>query len=72
MVGIIPIFIAFAFLGLCLFWDSTRFKNMNFSLFTLFAAMNGDSLYDIFRDISNFRFLAALIFLVFFVFCSIV
>ncbi len=72
MAGIIPVFIGFAFLGLCLFWDSNRYKNLNFSLFTCFAAINGDSLYDIFYDISNFRFLAAMVYLMFFTFCGIV
>jgi hypothetical protein len=72
MIGIIPVFIGFAFLGLCLFWDSNRYKDLTFSLFTCFAAINGDSLYDIFYDISNFRFLLSLIYLMFFTFCGIV
>jgi hypothetical protein len=72
MTGIIPVFIGFAFLGCCLFSDSNRYKNINFSLFTCFAAINGDSLYDIFYDISNFRFLAAIVYLMFFTFAGIV
>lgn len=71
LIGIVPVFLAFVFLGMCLFWDSNRYHNVNYGLFTCFAAMNGDSLYDIFYDISSFRFLAALVYFILFTFCSI-
>ena len=72
MTGIVPVFFGFAFLGLCLFWDSHRFQSISYSMFTLFAMMNGDSLYDIFYDISVFRFLLAQLFMYVFIFCGIV
>eukprot|EP00347_Sterkiella_histriomuscorum_P020416 403337889 len=72
MSGIIPLFFGFAFLGLCLFWDSSRFKTLNLSLFTCFAMMQADSLLDIFYQITAFRFLLAIVFMLVFVFCGIV
>lgn len=72
MSGITPVFLGFVFLGICMFWDSNRYKNFTTSSFTCFAAMNGDSLYDIFYDITNFRFLLGMGYLMFFTFCGIV
>jgi hypothetical protein len=71
LIGIVPVFLGFVFLGMCLFWDSHRYHSVNYGLFTCFAAMNGDSLFDIFYDISNFRFLAAITYFCLFTFCSI-
>jgi hypothetical protein len=56
-IGIMPIFIGFTFLGLCLFWNSERFTNVSDVMKALFAIVNGDSVYDIIVDIvdkSNF------------------
>ena len=72
LIGIVPVFFGFAFLGLALFWDSYRYRNIMSSIFTCFAAMNGDSLYDIFYDIINFRFLLGMAYLMIFTFCGIV
>lgn len=71
MVGIVPVLIGFAFLGLSLFWDSARFKSFGTALFTCFAAMNGDSLLDIFYDMTSFRFLLGMAYLMIFTFCGI-
>lgn len=72
LIGILPVFFGFAFLGLCLFWDSYRYKDLSTAMFTCFAAMNGDSLLDIFYDITDFRFLLGISYLMFFTFCGIV
>lgn len=72
LIGIVPVFFGFAFLGLAFFWDSYRYRNLSSSIFTCFAAMNGDSLYDIFYDIINFRFLLGMTYLMLFTFCGIV
>lgn len=71
MVGIFPFFMGFVFLGLCLFFESKRFSTPSDSMFTLFAMMNGDSLLDIYSDISYWRFLLANLYTYFFVFISI-
>ena len=52
-IGIMPIFIGFTFLGLCLFWNSERFTNVTDVMKALFAIINGDSVYDIIVDITN-------------------
>lgn len=48
MIGVFPFFMGFAFLGLCLFWESEKFSSPSYSMFTLFAMMNGDSLIEIY------------------------
>ena len=56
-IGIMPIFIGFTFLGLCLFWNSERFTNVTDVMKALYAIVNGDTIYDIIVDIvgkSNF------------------
>ena len=52
-IGIMPIFIGFTFLGLCLFWNSERFTNVTNVMKALFAIVNGDSVYDIIVDITD-------------------
>ena len=53
LIGIMPIFIGFTFLGLCLFWNSERFTNVTDVMKALFAIVNGDSVYDIIVDITD-------------------
>eukprot|EP00347_Sterkiella_histriomuscorum_P001498 403371804 len=71
MVGIIPFFVGFAFLGLCLFWETRRFNCPSTAFFTLFAMMNGDSLTEIHSDLSYSKFLIGNLFMYIFVFISI-
>ena len=52
-IGILPIFIGFTFLGLCLFWNSERFTNVTDVMKALFAIVNGDSIFDIIVDITD-------------------
>lgn len=52
-IGIMPIFIGFTFLGLCLFWNSERFTNVTDVMKALFSIINGDSVYDIIVDITD-------------------
>ena len=53
LIGILPIFIGFTFLGLCLFWNSERFTNVTDVMKALYAIVNGDSIYDIIVDITD-------------------
>jgi hypothetical protein len=48
MVGILPFFIGFVFLGLCLFWETRIFNSPAQATFTLFALMNGDAISDVY------------------------
>ncbi len=52
-IGIMPVFIAFIFLGLCLFWNSERFTNVTDVMKALFSIVNGDSVYDIIVDLTD-------------------
>ena len=51
--AILPVFIAFTFLGLCLFWSSERFTNVSDIMKGLFALFMGDSIHDIIIDVSG-------------------
>jgi hypothetical protein len=47
------VFLAFIFLGLCLFWNSERFTNASDITRALFALFIGDSIHDIISDLTN-------------------
>ena len=47
------VFLAFIFLGLCLFWNSERFTNVSDIMRALFALFIGDSIHDIVSDLTN-------------------
>lgn len=49
--GVLPVLLGFAILGMCLFWRSERFVNVSTSFFTLFAFLNGDSVFKISDDL---------------------
>lgn len=51
--AILPVFIAFTFLGLCLFWNSERFTSVSDIMKGLFALFLGDSIHDIVVDVSE-------------------
>ena len=71
MVGILPIYIGYAFFGLSMFSNSFRFNNFPQSLFTLYAMMNGDSLWDTYYDLSGINFLVSCVYLYTFIFFAI-
>ena len=50
LVGIVPIFMGYVVLGVCLFWRSEKFKSINEAIITLFSLMMGDFVYVTFSD----------------------
>jgi hypothetical protein len=56
LIGVLPIFAGFIFFGLCLFWRSERFVDTSSTMMTLFAVLNGDSVFDVFHDLSGVSF----------------
>lgn len=63
MLGAMPIFIAFTFLGVCLFWPMRGyFDNVPNSAYSLFSIMNGDSVGDIFTGTALTRLVCGQIF----------
>lgn len=71
MVGILPFFIGFTFLGLCLFWEVRQFNSPSSAMYTLFTLMNGDSLTDVYREVTYSKFLLGNIYIYTFVFISV-
>ena len=61
--SIVPVFIGFSFLGMCLFWKSHNFSTPGETLFTLFSMMYGDVIRETFTDISFEKYLAANLFM---------
>ena len=70
-VGVLPVFIGANFLGICIFWRSEWFGSYSDGMFTLFAAMNGDNLANVYSDLSFYRFIWANIFLYTYILFSI-
>jgi Polycystin cation channel len=50
MLGVLPFFFGFVFLGQCLFWRFDRFSNTLNSILSLFSLSNGDIVSDTFGD----------------------
>lgn len=71
LIGTLPIFIGFAILGMCIFWRSKRFDGLSSSLFSLFALMNGDAIFDVGNDLRTINFALAQLYLYFFISFSI-
>lgn len=71
LVGVIPIFIGFGFLGMCLFWRSDKFKSPSATFFSLFAMMYGDAIREIYEEVSFGKYLAANLYCYSFVFFAI-
>ncbi len=69
VLGVLPILFGFMFFGLCLFWKSENFESTSSSLITLFSIMNGDSVLDIFTNVTGISFFLGQIFC--YVFCLI-
>lgn len=71
MVGILPIYVGYAFFGYAVFSTSFRFDSIMQSFFSLYAMMNGDSLWDTYYDLSGISFLLACFYLYSFIFFAI-
>jgi len=49
----LPVFVGYAFLGTCIFWQSPRFHTVSQSMMTEFALFLGDSVFDIFKELTE-------------------
>lgn len=70
-IGVLPIFIGFALLGMSFFWRSKRFFGLGPSLYSLFAIMNGDMIFDSYNDLDTIDYIMSQIFLYTFILTSI-
>lgn len=71
MVGIMPIFIGAVLLSISLFGASWRFHSASYAAINLYSAIAGDELQDLFRDITGFNMLLALMFMYIYVFFGV-
>lgn len=71
IISVLPILIGFALLAISLFWESERFKNFSVALFALFSMMNGDLIYDSYKDITYYKLILGAIFCYVYIFLSI-
>lgn len=63
LIGIMPIFLGFGFLGCSLFWRSPRFSCLSNAFFSQFALLNGDMVYDSYKDLNGISKVATNIYL---------
>jgi len=71
LAGVFPVFIGFGVLGTCIFWRSHRFNSLSTTLFSLFAVMNGDMIFDCWHDIDSIDYFLAQLYLYSFIFISV-
>merc|ERR1712232_1259182 len=51
ILSVVPVMLAFAFLGMCLFWKIDLFQGTDHAIPTLFALLNGDSIQSTFAAV---------------------
>lgn len=71
IVSSIPLFIAYAFLGMSIFWESRRFSDFSKSCFTLFALMHGDMMWDTYSDMTQVDLVNAQLYLYSYIFVAV-
>lgn len=59
LLGIMPIFLGFGFFASSIFYKSSRFYSFSGSLFSQFALLNGDMIFDAFKDLTGISKFAA-------------
>lgn len=52
LVGVVPLYLAFVFLGRCLFWKYEKFESTNHAIVALFSIMAGDIVDETYTDTS--------------------
>ena len=72
LIGVLPLFMGYAFFGKCIFWRSDKFALISDSIAVLYALMNGDSVYDVFVDLCDKSYFLGCIFCYSFCMFSIV
>lgn len=50
LLGVLPFYLAYVFLGQCLFWKTDKFKDTNLSVITLFSLSFGDIVNETFQN----------------------
>jgi hypothetical protein len=63
LIGVAPIFLGYMIFGYCVFWRNERFKSLSDVVIILYSMANGDSLYDVFKELSGISFFIGQIYL---------
>ena len=71
IIGVFPLLFGFILLGMCLFVQSNRFNSIPVSSYSLYALMNGDSIFDIYFEITQIEFLVGSLYMYVFIFLAI-
>ena len=57
IMGLLPIFMAYIYLGRCLFWKYQKFESNNDAFLTLFSIITGDIIAETFMDVIDEKIL---------------
>ena len=68
VIGMMSMYVGYAFFGTAVFWQSHRFESVNRTMLTLFALMNCDGIFQLFEELSELNFLVAQLYLYSFIF----
>lgn len=63
VLGILPIFMAFVFLAMTLFWKTGNYTDVSLSMITSFALLNGDTVYGFFSTNVDVNYLAGYLYM---------
>lgn len=69
--GVTPMFIGIAMLGVCLFYTTYSFQYFSDAAMTLISLTYGDELQNVYRDITGYRLFLGAVYLFFYVFFGI-
>ncbi|KAF4649731.1 Mucolipin-2, partial [Perkinsus chesapeaki] len=51
--GLVPLLLAYALCGTCVFWPSSNFASLSDALMGMFSLLNGDIIHDMFIDMTS-------------------
>ena len=71
VVGMIPLFVGYAFIGTAIFWQVHKFEDINRTMQSLFGMVNADGIFFIFNEITKINYWLGQIYLYSFIFIFI-
>ena len=71
LINMLPFWIGFAMLGMCVFWSGFRFKDPHIAFFSLFCTMFGDEISNTFTEVMQINYLFGMVYMCMFLIFSI-
>eukprot|EP00826_Nyctotherus_ovalis_P000793 TRINITY_DN10043_c0_g1_i17.p1 TRINITY_DN10043_c0_g1~~TRINITY_DN10043_c0_g1_i17.p1 ORF type:complete len:269 (+),score=65.37 TRINITY_DN10043_c0_g1_i17:993-1799(+) len=71
MLGMILLFVGYAFLGAAVFWEANKFDGINRAMLTLFAVTNSDGIFFLYNEIVKINYWLAVVYIVSFIYLFI-